>query len=146
MSRRSWRGTSIRAVTVMMTITAVLTATRAICLRDGISDGVLLVRSQIVEIDTVQKAVINDMPHDFIFHIAQVHVGLAQERAYTGLMRESVDLSRTRRVITTVSAVCLPLLSSSSRATSKAYVVETQLARLGQHLLFFLVLVCRYLT
>jgi hypothetical protein len=92
MSRRSRRGTSIRAVTVMMTITAVLAATRAVCLRDRLSDGVLLVRSQIVEIDTVQEAVVNDMTHDIIFHIAQVHIRLAQEGAYAGLMRESVDL------------------------------------------------------
>ena len=76
-----------------MTITAVLTATRAICLRNGISNGIFLVRSQIVEIDTVQKAVINDVTHNLIFHIAQVHVRLAQKRAYTGLMRESIHLT-----------------------------------------------------
>jgi hypothetical protein len=76
-----------------MAITTVLTATRAICLRNGISNGVLLVRSQIVEIDTVQKAVINDVTHNLIFHIAQVHVGLAQKRAYTGLMRQSFHLA-----------------------------------------------------
>lgn len=60
-----------------MTITAVLTATRAICLCNGVSDSVLLLRSQIVEIETIQKAVINDMTHNLVFHIAQVHIGLA---------------------------------------------------------------------
>ena len=76
----------------MMTITAVLTATRAIRTCNRISDSIFLFRSQIVEIDTVQKAMVNDMTHDLIFHIAQVHVRLAQKRAYTGLMRKSINL------------------------------------------------------
>lgn len=130
-----------------MTITAILTATRAIRSRNGISDSIFLFRSQIVEIDTVQNAMVNDVTHNLVFHIAQVHVRLTQKRAYAGLMRESINLGRARRVVTTVSAAYLPLVLRSSRATSKAHVVKTQLARLGQHLLLFLVVfIFRHLT
>jgi hypothetical protein len=58
----------------MMTITAILTAARTICSRDGVNDGVFLVWSQIVEINTIQKAMVNDMAHNLVFHVAQVHV------------------------------------------------------------------------
>ena len=92
MSRRGWRMVSSRGFTVTVTVTntitiaTVLTTSRAICLGDGVCDGVFLVRSEIVEIHSVQETMVDDVTHDFIFHVAQVDVRLTEQRTYTGLM------------------------------------------------------------